>query len=141
MLHSFLNSNCRPAPLGRLLAIALLLGAPIAAQSPGSSPMSPPRPPVLDPSMGFNDNSIAERQAKMLNVERQKVIVSDTARILELARQLNADAASDYTTLSAAERVHKAEEIEKLAKTVREKMIFAIGVPPPVNPYSPWQQR
>lgn len=138
-----LNPKCRRAPLGRLLAIALVLGASTAAQSPNPSPspLSPPHSPILDPSTGFSDTSIAERQVKMLNIERQKVIVSDTEKILALARELNSDAASGYANLSDAERMHKADEIEKLAKTVREKMIFAVGIPPATNPYPVFPQR
>jgi hypothetical protein len=125
-----------------LLAIALLLGAPMAAQSPGTSgPPATPHLQVADPSLGFNDVPIAERQAKLLNAERQKAIVSNTARILQLARELNADATSGYSTLSAAERMHKAEEIEKLAKSVREKMTYAIGTPASSNPFAPWPPR
>lgn len=141
MSHRFLNPNRCPGLLGHLLAIALFLGAPIAAQSPGSGGVPSSRTQVLDPSLGFDDSSIAARQAKMLNIERQKAIVTDTKKILELARELNADAASGYTTLTAPQRLHKAEEIQKLAKTVREKMIFAIGLPPPVNPYGTLQPR
>lgn len=91
--------------------------------------------------MGLNDVSVGERQAKMLNIQRQKAIVSDTDKILQLARELNDDAASGYSNLSDPERMHKAEEIEKLAKNVREKMTYAIGAPPPANPLTPFSQR
>lgn len=126
----------------RLLAIALLLGLPMAAQSPGSQNGPPmPRSPVLDPNLGFNDTSMVERQVKMLNVQRQKSIVSDTAKILQLARELNDDANAENPTLSPAERMRKADEIEKLARSVREKMINAISVPEPANPFTPWSAR
>ena len=126
----------------RVLSLALLLGVPIAAQSPGV-PIAPgiatPRQPILDTTMGFGDSSIGERQAKMLNIERQKTIVTDTERILQLARELDADANSDNPSMSEAVRMQKAEEIEKLAKTVREKMTYAVSAPQPANPYAPWQ--
>lgn len=131
----------RDARLCRFMVIALLLGAPMAAQSPGTTGISTPHPQVLDPSMGFSDVTIAARQAKMLNIERQKAIVSDADKILQLARELNADASTGYTTLSGPERMHKADEIEKLAKSVREKMTYAIGAPAPANPYALWPQR
>ncbi|HWE86393.1 MAG TPA: hypothetical protein VG267_15725 [Terracidiphilus sp.] len=127
----------------RFLAIALLLGAPVAAQSPGTQgPPATSHPQVLDPFVGFNDANIAGHQAKMLNIQRQKAIVSDTDKILKLARELNADATSGYSNLSPAERLRKADEIEKLAKNIREKMTYAVGMPAPVNPYAPvWPQR
>jgi hypothetical protein len=124
----------------RVLAAALLMVCPMMAQSPGTQgPPATPHLQVLDPSSGFGDVKIQERQVKMLNDQRQKAIVADTDKILQLARELNADAASENPTFSAAQRMQKAEEIEKLAKNVREKMTNAIGVPPPANPYAPWQ--
>jgi hypothetical protein len=65
----------------------------------------------------------------VLNRMRQKSIVDDTTKLLILARQLNADSA----TLSDSERMHKAAEIEKLAKSVKDKMSYAIGD----NPVAP----
>ena len=83
--------------------------------------------------------TIETRQVKMLNIERQKAIVTDTDRILQLARELNADANSGNSSMSLTERLRKADEIAKLAKTVREKMAYAIGMPLPANPYVPLQ--
>jgi HAMP domain-containing protein len=135
----------KPRVAGRIVTAVLLLGAPIAAQSPTAPPIpiSPGighvRLAMTDPSMFFSDTKIEARQAKMLNVQRQQAIVTDTEKILQLARELEADAHSARPTMSLAERMHKAEEIEKLAKTVREKMTYAIGAPPPPNPYAAWQ--
>ena len=121
-----------------VLAAALLLGAPMIAQLPGAEgPIA--RPQVLDPSLGFRHLTIETRQVKMLNIERQKAIVTDTDRILQLARELNADANSGNSSMSLTERLRKADEIAKLAKTVREKMAYAIGMPLPANPYVPLQ--
>lgn len=133
----------RACVLGGVPVLIALLAAPLAAQSPPNPgiPMAPgmiqPRLPFVDPSMEFGGASMEVRQAKMLNVQRQKAIVADTARILELARELDADAQSPNPVMSPAERLRKAEEIQKLAKTIREKMIYAVGVPAPTNPYGP----
>ena len=56
------------------------------------------------------------------NLERQKTLVSDTQQLLKLANELN-DAVnkSNANTLSL-DVIKKAEEIEKLAKQVKEKM-------------------
>jgi len=135
----------KPRVAGRIVTAVLLLGAPVAAQTPTAPgiPVSPDvaqvRQAMMDPSMVFTDTKIEARQAKLLNVQRQQAIVTDTEKILQLARELEADANSARPTMSIAERMHKAEEIEKLAKTVREKMIYAIGAPPPPNPYAAWQ--
>lgn len=119
---------------------ALLIVGPMLAQLPGTQGTPPtPHLQVLDPSNGFGGVNIQARQVKFLNVQRQKTIVADSDKILQLARELNADAASENPTFSLAEREQKAEAIEKLAKTVREKMTNAIGTPPPPNPYAPWE--
>jgi hypothetical protein len=66
--------------------------------------------------------SMEEEQAKMRNIERQKRLVEDTAKLLELANELKAEVdKSDKNTLSL-DVVRKADEIEKLAHSVKEKM-------------------
>ncbi len=65
------------------------------------------------------------RQARLLNELRQKALVSDTDRLLALARDLDANLES----MSAPERLHKADEIQKLAKSVRDKMSYAVPAP------------
>jgi hypothetical protein len=56
------------------------------------------------------------------NNQRQEQLVSDTAKLLELATQLKEEVdKSNKNTLSLSV-VKKAEEIEKLAKAVKEKM-------------------
>ena len=64
------------------------------------------------------EREMAKRAAK----ERQAAIKRDTDRLLELATQLkdNVDKSSENTL--SMDVVKKAEEIEKLAKSVKEKM-------------------
>ncbi len=63
-----------------------------------------------------------DEQAKLRNAERQKKLVEDTAKLLALANELKAAVdKSDKNTLSL-EVVRKADEIEKLAHSVKERM-------------------
>lgn len=63
-----------------------------------------------------------EEQAKKVNDERQKRLAADTARLYELAGELKEQVGrSDKNTLSV-DVVKKAEEIERLARSVKEKM-------------------
>jgi hypothetical protein len=93
-----------------------------APAPPPGFPSAGPPPRTVDPSMRRMD----EHMAMERNTERQQKIVADTARLLDLAKELN-DAVSHSTkntlsnTLSIAV-VKKAEEIEKLAKTIKDKM-------------------
>lgn len=61
-------------------------------------------------------------QLKALNEQRHTQLVADTGRLLQLARELKADAGKDDDGTLSASVIRKTEQIEKLAKSVREKM-------------------
>jgi len=123
----------------RLLAAAMLFVLPLVAQSPGS-PGAPGPPHMQARSSEFPFDSpspgdqLSARRVAMLNTLRQKAITSDTDRLLALAKQLNDDAAAGGSILSLPEKMHKAAEIEKLAKNVKEKMTYSIGDPSQLGP-------
>ena len=110
----------------RLLAAALLLGLPLVAQTPGASADGPF---AQSPVGGSIEAKMEARRIGMLNLIRQKNMVSDADKLLRLAQELNEDADAGGTKMSPTERMHKAAEIEKLAKAVKEKMTYAIGAP------------
>jgi hypothetical protein len=68
------------------------------------------------------DPSFIAKRQEALNVDRQKSIVSDTNKLLMLARQLDAEIASNPTDRLTSEELHKIGEIEKLARSVKAKM-------------------
>ena len=115
------------------LGLFLVAGErPLAAQTlPSSSSQQVPTQPSLPSAArpGVNgetdDNSpmlrqMNEQQAMKRNDARQKLIVNDTARLLTLAQQLKDEA--DKGTINKSNAAHKVEEIEKLAKAVKDKM-------------------
>ena len=53
---------------------------------------------------------------------RQKLIVDDTAKLLTLAEQLKQEADKGALNKSSPALTRRVEEIEKLAKTVKDKM-------------------
>jgi hypothetical protein len=80
---------------------------------PGVVPVAPPDERTV---------KMEDEQAKMRNAERQKKLVEDTTRLLALANELKASVdKSDKNTLSL-DVVRKADEIEKLAHSVKERM-------------------
>jgi len=132
--------RCRAARR-RILAGALLLCLPLVAQSPGV-----PHGSTGDGTFGqepMNGSIEVKMEAKriaMLNSIRQKAMVSDADKLLRLAQELNEDANAGGK-MSPAERMHKAGEIEKLAKNVKEKMTYAIGAPESLGgPFNAWQR-
>ena len=70
---------------------------------------------ALTPDMEAN-------QVKMRNIDRQKQLVEDTQKLLALANELKADVDKSTKDTLSLDVVKKADEIEKLAHSVKEKM-------------------
>ncbi len=70
--------------------------------------------PEMDP--------FSEKRLRAMNADRQKSMVSDTEKLLKLARQLDAEIASNPTDELTPEETRKLAEIEKLARNVKSKM-------------------
>jgi len=85
------------------------------------------------------DPVLAERRMLALNIQRQKQMVSDTNKLLKLARELNEEVAKANTGTLTLDELHKIAEIEKLARNVRQRMTESVGEPqtnlPPPIPY------
>ena len=78
------------------------------------------------PSMPGEDTTVSpqteEEQAKLRNIDRQKKLQEDTAKLLSLANELKADVDKSTKDTLSLDVVKKADEIEKLAHSVKEKM-------------------
>lgn len=88
-----------------------------AGQSNSPSQVLPP----IGPDTPLSPQT-EEQQAKMRNVERQKELVADTQKLLSLANELKADVDKSTKDTLSLDVVRKADEIEKLAHNVKEKM-------------------
>jgi len=92
---------------------------------------------------GFNgtietDPAFIAKRAQALNADRQKSMVSDTNKLVMLARQLDAEIASNPTDRLTSEELRKVGEIEKLARSVKAKMAQSFaGGPQFQQPASP----
>ena len=64
---------------------------------------------------------------KALNTDRQRSMVSDTEKLVKLARQLDAEIASNSTDELTPEETQKLAAIEKLAHNVKTKMAQSFG--------------
>jgi len=118
------------ASLAVLMALACALGS--HSQGPPRDIINRPPPMPTDPAdTGNYDPTVAERQQRLLNAERQKEMVSDTNKLLKLARELNYDVAASGSETLTPDDLHKLAEIEKLARSVKEKMAVEMGAPPP----------
>ena len=112
------------AVVATLLVCTLLMITPFWAQD-APTPLAPRgeqgHPPVAPPATPA-EMEMQKRLAKQRTQERFTQIKKDTDHLLELATQLkkSVDEASDQTL--SLEVIRKAEQIEKLAKQVRQKM-------------------
>ena len=125
------------------LGVVILLALQMAGQSP--YPQFPSTnngrngqnfPDATSP-MDREANSHEKRRIQLLNAERQKAIVSDTEKLLKLAKELNDTVAQSEPGTRSAEQLRKVEEIGKLARSVKEKMSYSVsgfsGVPAPLT--------
>ncbi|WP_263375614.1 hypothetical protein [Granulicella aggregans] len=65
---------------------------------------------------------LPESYARMQNTERQRRLVGDTERLLTLTNQLKALIASSGSENLTPEMLRQMDEIEKLARSVKNKM-------------------
>jgi hypothetical protein len=85
-------------------------------------------PPSLSPIIPQPDSntplnpSLEQEQSRMRNTDRQKQLVSDTQKLLALANELKSDVDKSNKDMLSIDVIKKAEEIEKLAHSVKEKM-------------------
>jgi hypothetical protein len=85
-----------------------------------------PPPPILQPPQNSDETAWQAQQrkemAKKVNLQRQEELKKDTEKLLELATELKQSVdKTDENTLSL-EVIKKADQIEKLAKSVKDKM-------------------
>lgn len=116
-----------------VLGLSLLLGMPVAGQSPfpqfpsANSGQYGQHSPESNNPFGQDPNSPEQKRIRALNAERQKSLVSDAEKLLKLAKELNDELAQSDSGTMNAQQLHKVEEIGKLAKSVKEKMSFTAG--------------
>ena len=114
--------------LGKIIAIAaagVVMCGPACAVTPAAVP--PQAETRQDPAQ----KEMQDRMAREANKKRQQDIRNDTDKLFQLATELKAAVDKTNENLLSLDVVRKAEEVEKLAKKVKEKMKEAVG--PPVN--------
>ncbi|GAC1418875.1 MAG: hypothetical protein NVS9B15_00170 [Acidobacteriaceae bacterium] len=84
---------------------------------PGMSPLGSTDDPMSD-----HTSRMQREQEKARNDDRQKKLVADTEKLLALATELKANVDKTNKDTMSVDVIRKAEEIEKLAHSVKEKM-------------------
>ena len=110
------------------LVIAFVVGIALPALAQRSSappPVAPTDRNGLGQAPADGDDAsdrLAHDMAKKANTERQVAIKNDAEKLLKLAVELKACVDKSNENLLSMDVVKKAEEIEKLAHSVKDKM-------------------
>jgi IMP dehydrogenase/GMP reductase len=117
---------------GKLFSIAGLI---VLA---GGSILFVPASPAATPQIGSTQDPMRQeaqdRMVREANKKRQQDIREDTDRLFQLATELKAAVDKSNENLLSLDVVRKADEVEKLAKKVKEKMKEAVGQPSKNDP-------
>lgn len=115
--------------IGILLIFSVFPGLQVCAQDADSPPASINAAPQFPQTPGASQRQASEAERKMereqqkkLNQERQAELKRDTDKLLKLATQLKQEVDKSNENTLSLDVMRKAGEIEKLAKSVREKM-------------------
>jgi len=132
-------SGGRNAAFAAVAVVVFAMATPGGAQygSPSTGPLGnlPGTRSQNDVDTTIESNPTwGEQRMRSLNIERHKSVVSDTDKLLKLARQLDAEVASNSTDELTPQELHKIGEIEKLAHSVKAKMAQSFGGGPEFRP-------
>jgi len=130
-----------PAKFLLAAGLALLLGGAVVLRPANAAPslMAPAAmkaPQAQSPQDPFQ-KEIQDRMLREANKKRQQEIKNDTEKLFELATELKAAVEKTNENMLSLDVIKKAEQVEKLAKKVKEHMREVIGPPQNVEPPRP----
>jgi hypothetical protein len=119
-----------------VLAPAVVLAQSSTSQTPLNNPPPRPsgillpaanRPPDANDQMEMRDQQAKTQNYAAANAERKKQIADDSAKLLKLANDLKAEVDKTGKDTLSLNVIRKADEIERLAHNVKEKMKLTVG--------------
>ena len=116
--------------LGLVMCGTLLAATPALAAGPQVETRQDPA-----------QKEMQDRMSRAANKKRQQDIREETDKLFQLATELKAAVDKSNENLLSLDVVRKADEVEKLAKKVKEKMKESVGppikqeIPTPVPPF------
>ncbi len=123
----------RMAPWASLFAGLVLVAMTPAVSDGRQQNQYPHLPPELNRIPDNNQtNEINDQQAQKdsfeaANAERKREISADSAKLLKLATELKAEVEKTNKDTLSISVIRKADEIEKLAHSVKAKMQLTVG--------------
>jgi len=109
---------------GALVAVLSLFLGNACMLPPSVAQNRPPAPPIGQQNAPEDEGTIRMKKdmAKKANSERHEALKRDTDHLLELAQQLKNQVDKSSENTLSLDVMKKAEEIEKLAHSVKDKM-------------------
>jgi hypothetical protein len=97
----------------------------------GVAVLRPPAAPQFEPPRGQSraETDMLERAAHEANKKRQQEIQTDTDKLFQLANELKEAVGKSNEHVLSLDVIRKADEVEKLAHRVKEKMKESFGPP------------
>ena len=134
-----MKSAQRTSLLGGAGALTLVLvvampAARLAAQSSAANIQNMPMPqnqptqgipPIGSSHHGDDDEAtihMEQERARLEANDRQKHLLEDTARLVPLSSQLQAEVEKSGKFVTSVTAIHEAEDIEKLAHSIRDRL-------------------
>jgi hypothetical protein len=121
------------AGLLSLAAITLLSGAAQPGQQPSQNTDKPyllpeaNRLPDVNDQMKMRNRDAKQQSFDAANAERKKQLSDDSTKLLTLAMALKAEVDKTNKDMLSLNVIRKADEIERLAHNVKEKMKLTVG--------------
>src|SRR3954464_7813360 len=94
-----------------------------------AAPPAPAAGPQVETRQDPAQKEMQDRMAREANKKRQQDIREETDKLFQLATELKAAVDKSNENLLSLDVVRKADEVEKLAKKVKEKMKESVGPP------------
>ncbi|MBZ5508724.1 MAG: hypothetical protein LAO78_24955 [Acidobacteriia bacterium] len=95
---------------------------------------APVKAPQFETRQDPAQKEMQDRMMKEANKKRQQDIRDETDKLFQLASELKAAVDKTNENLLSLDVVRKADEVEKLARKVKDKMKDAIGPPQKTDP-------
>jgi len=122
----------RRAIVGAVVLTTMMTAYQLRSQN-GANPCKPiilpeaNRPPDANAQMAMREQQAKKQNFDAANIERKRQIADDSAKLLKLATDLKAEVDKTSKDTLSLGVIRKADEIERLAHNVKEKMKLTMG--------------